>query len=303
MLTEGIETVYKDLVEDINNKDDKTIDKVIIFEEELKAMMKDIRKLIRYANARDAELAFTWTNLIKKISAKFLERAISFGSQRLEGDVEEILAVIKDLTQKIVIFTSLIELKFEKALCSQHDICAKNYKCTKALNTLLSDLKAASEDILTGFIKNMHEILPSTNFYTKLDDATATEFQTILRAMSETDALTKTIISTVHKSIEERQKIIVSKFKMDDSGLGRDVKLIHVILSDMDFFYSKQIDPFHDFFRDFFGWLKEGGSLESPLRRLMKDLQNKLSFASNDLVTKLINEVKVFMEITVDPVP
>lgn len=77
--------------------------------------------------------------------------------------------------------------------------------------------------------------------------------------------------------------------------------MVHIILSDMDFLYSKQkSEPFRDFLNDFFNWTRQGGRLGMPLRRVMKDMQSKLSFAAADLVNKLIHEVKVFMEIAVD---
>lgn len=305
MLTKAVENILEGLINDIDRNKNQNTPKALIFEGELKRSIREIKKMLRNIDKKinDENKSYKWIDLLKRINARFQDTATIFAAQRLEGTVQKVTDIKNKLSHKLTVATSLIELNFIDKLCTQHKICSKSFEVTKALNSLLLKINTTSEERANEFIRIFYETLPSTNFYYRISDVSGNEFQAILQDMAYADSISsKNVLAIVQRIVEDRLYTVNSEDRKVDKRSGKDVKLIHIMLSDMDHFYSKQKnEPFHDFLVDFFEWTKTGGKFSSQLRHIMKDLQNSLSFEANDLVLKLVNEMRVFMEITVDP--
>lgn len=303
MLTKTVENVFEGLLQ-ANAKDDleNKFLKGVIFEDELKNILRNIKKILSQADKKqeDDDEPFVWIDLIKKINAKFQERANTFASNRLQGNSQEIGEVKLKLNQKLVIETSIVELEFVHKLCAEENICSKSFEVTKALKTLLKQLQAVPDAKTKSFIKYFQECLPDTSFYHSITEVTSTEFQAILNDMAYAENIhTKNVLLAVQNTVDDR--LNSTKFKTYNAS-GRDIKLVHVILSDMDHFYSNEgVEPFHKFMVKLYEWVKTDAPFNSPIRQVMKDIANMLSLQSDELVFKLVNEMRAFLEITVDP--
>nr|XP_049698696.1 uncharacterized protein LOC126055082 [Helicoverpa armigera] len=301
--TKSIEAIFEGILsqKDLGNEETQLV-KRLIFEEELKKCLREIRKLLRSINMKvsSSNDPYMWSELIKKISIMFQTAAIEFASHRLEGSPKDINEVKKKLKQKFVIATAIVEGKYESKLCSEYDICIKAYECTKALDTLLGSFKDMEEDNVKIFIRYVSEALMETKFYSHVSDVTANEMQIILNDMAYSDNVpTKEVLLTIHRTVEDRLNSLITKKHMIN---GRDVELVHAILSDMDHIYGKHnVDPFHNFMTSYFEWSRTGSRLGTPVRTLLKEISDELSEVEADLSLKLINEVRAFLEITVDP--
>lgn len=109
---------------------------------------------------------------------------------------------------------------------------------------------------------------------------------------------TKDVLLAIHNTVANRLNSSASNY---NTLKAKDVELVHVILSDMDHIYSKhKAEPFYRHLSGFHDWTKSGGRLSSIMRQIMNDISDQISLHSNDLVLKLINEVRVFLEITID---
>ncbi|KOB68797.1 Uncharacterized protein OBRU01_17799 [Operophtera brumata] len=304
-LTRTVENVFEGLLQ-ISAKDklENKIPKGVLFEAELKIILRSVKKFLSYADKKmvDDDESYVWMDLIKKINAKFQERADTFASQRLQGNAQEIGEVKAKLTQKLVIETSIVELEFCHKLCAKEKICIENFEVTKAFKTLLEELQGLPDSMTKSFIRYFHESLPDTSFYYRISDVTSNEFQAILNDMAYAENIhTKNVLLAIQNTVNDRLNSIKSKTY---NSTGRDVKLVHVILSDMDHFYNQQgVDPFHKFRGKFYEWAnsKTDSRFSSSIRQVMRDIANTLSLQSNELVLKLVNEVRAFLEITVDP--
>lgn len=127
----------------------------IIFDNNLKYGLKDIRNILKNANNKitnDNE-AYVWTDVVKKICGRIQETAILLATERLKGDSKEIHEIKKKLTQQLVIETIVLEGEFLRKLCSEHNVCSKSFDCTEALNTLMTALKAMDNDKVKAFVR------------------------------------------------------------------------------------------------------------------------------------------------------
>ncbi|KAJ8734535.1 hypothetical protein PYW08_013785 [Mythimna loreyi] len=299
--TKSIEAILKGIIFQQNEIDH--VDKTFIFEDELKKCLIEIQKMLRRIDAKVTEniTAFAWTEVIKRISVMFQTEAILFATERIEGTPADLKEVKKKLTQKFVVASVIIEGKYESKLCAEYNICIKTFECTKALHTLLESFKEMSDENVKIFLRYVSETLMETKFYQQLSEVTANELQIILNDMAYSDSVpTREVLLSIHKTVEERLASIQSK---KHNIKARDTELVHGILSDLDHAYSKRsvVDPFHSFMSSFFEWLRTGARLGPSMRTLLKDLAEQVNKQSNDLVLKLTNEVRVFLELTVDP--
>lgn len=274
-----------------------------VFLEELKSLLREIRKLLRTTNMRVTSKTepYHWMDVIKKITAMFQESAIIFATDKIEdkksADAPEIK---KKLTQKFVIATVVVEGKYESKLCTDYNVCTKSYECTKALNTLLEGFVDLETEKVKSFIRYVAEALHDSSFYSHVSEVTANELQVILNDMAFSDSVpTKDVLMSIQKTVEER----LSAVKANTHFVGgKDVELVHVILSDMDHFYAKQkTDPFHVFLSNFFDWKRLDTKFRSSIRELVTEIGEKLYDIPEQLQVKLIHEVRAFLELTVDP--
>ncbi|XP_022825094.1 uncharacterized protein LOC111355437 [Spodoptera litura] len=300
--TKSIETIFEGIFNQKHLTDEQPkMEKPLIFEE-LKKCLREIRKLLRHINMklRVESSSYLWVEVIKKISVMFQTAAILLAAERIEGNPDEIEQVKKKLTQKTVIATSIVEGKYESKLCSEYHVCVKAFAVTKTLETLLGSFKEMEEENVKLFIRYVSEALLETKLYSHLTEETSNELQIILNDMAYSDSVSaKGVLLSIHKAVEDRLNALQLKTHMVN---GRDVELVHVILSDMDHVYGKSsFDPFHLFMKSFYGWQRTRKRLSGPIRSLLKDLTDAISDLPEDLSYKLINEVRAFLEITVDP--
>lgn len=300
--TKSIETIFEGIFNHKHMTHEQARKERLFFEEELKKGLREIRKLLKHMTMkmRSESSTYLWIEVIKKISVMFQTAAILLAGERLEGKPEEIDEVKKKLTQKLVIATSIVEGKYESKLCSQYHVCVKAFEVTKALETVLGSFKDMDEESAKIFIRYVSESLMETKLYSHLAEVTSNELQIILNDMAYSDSVSaKEVLLSIHKAVEDRLNALHKKTHMVN---GRDVELVHVILSDMDHVYGKSsFDPFHEFMKSFFSWTRTRTRLGGPIRSLLKDLADALSYLPEDLSYKLINEVRTFLEITVDP--
>lgn len=295
--TQSIEAIFKNLIQK-----DREDSNTVIFELELKKILKDIRRMLEIVNDRineDNEISI-WMELLKKISILFKDRAMTFGIERLEGNVDAMNEVKKKLQQTLVVATTTIELKFERKLCADYHICQMKHNVSKSLYNLLDTLSVLSEDKIKLFIKIFSEALKQTSFFDIISEITADEFRSILNDIAYSNTIhAENVFSALKETVKSR---IESMKTNKNTATGRDVKLVHIILSDLDYLYSKhKTDSFNNFLTEFREWVKSGGTLNTEVSKIMKEMMKTMAKESEELVNKLVTEVKVFLEITVDP--
>lgn len=300
--TKSIEAILKGIIYPNEVANDES-PKSYIFEEELKKCLHRIRKLLKNINLKVKEnnYAIAWIEVIKRISIMFQTEAILLATERIEGTLIDLNEVKKKLTQKFVVASVIIEGKYESKLCADFNICMKTYECTKALHTLLESFKDMNDDNMKIFLRYVSETIMETKFYDHLSEVTANELQIILNDMAYSDNVpTREVLLSIYKTVDDRLSDLQST---KHNIKGRDVELVHGILSDLDHAYSKKgvIDPFHGFMKSFFEWIRTSGRLGPQMRTLLKDLTDYLNTLPSDLILKLTNEVRVFLELTVDP--
>lgn len=271
-----------------------------IFEEQLKHYLVIIRYILEEADMKFTEdrISYIWMNIIKKICAKFQEMSVILISEELQNKIS-INTMKKSLNHKAIIKTALVELEYQGKLCTEHAVCVKSYEITKSLYSLLEHLGNISDEKVRSFIRYFYEALFETSFYSHLNQITSHELQVTLNDMAYSkDVPTKDILSTVKKIVHLRLKSTQTNYLLK---LPHDAFLIHIILSDMDHFYSKYKDPFGTFFQYFFDWTISDVRIDKPIRHVLRDMEKELWTVSDDLLIKLMNEVKIFLELTVDP--
>ncbi|XP_059060342.1 uncharacterized protein LOC131853464 [Achroia grisella] len=272
----------------------------LVFVEQFKDLLKVIKKLLKSANSKitDNSHNYIWTDIVKKISAKFQHKAVTFIRDEIHGN--DISEIRKKLTQKIIIAIVAVEVRFLSKLCFEYNICAQLSFCTKALNTILERFETLSENNTRIFVKAFYESLLDTTFYSLLNDVTANEFQIILNDMHYSENISaKNILHSVHKTVKTRIECVNSK---TDITKGFDVKLVYIILSDMDYITDQhKHDPFQIFTNQFLDWANGEGKLKKYIDQVINKIKSMLSNIPTEVTLKLINEVRVFLEITVDP--
>ncbi|XP_075979307.1 uncharacterized protein LOC142978674 isoform X2 [Anticarsia gemmatalis] len=301
-MTNAVKSVLEVVIHPEPKPDLENITSNAFFNEELNACLREIRKLLRTADmvVTGKTESYYWTDLIKKISSMFQESGISVGLEKIENNHGDLTEIKKTLTQKFVIATVVIEGKYESRICSEHGICTKSFECTKALSTLLGAFPDLDGEKVKGFMRIVSESLLETTFYSHLSETTSNELQVILNDMAYSDSVpTKEVLHTVHKTVDERLGEV--QVNAHQTG-GKDVELLHVILSDMDHIYAKRkVDPFHVFLSNFFEWTTMDTKLRSYVRDVMKEIGDQLYEVSEQLQVKVIREVKAFLELTIDP--
>lgn len=300
LLTKAIEAALKFIMEEDLNET-KTA-KHHVFKNELKNLLPKIRKLLIDMNMRvtDKNAHLLWRNLIKTICAMFQEEAIEYSKVKLGEDTNIVRQIIKQLTQKFVIATVTVENVYERKLCIDHNICTKSHECTKALRILFEDLKSLKQEKTKSFIKYFSQALRETNFYSYLNDTTANQFQIILDEMVYTDSVSiQNLFLALYEILDHRWNCIKTNTYFTGN---KNVELVHMILSDMDYFYGgRKVDPFHIFLSNFFEWVRLDNKLKQPILELMEEITVQVYEAPELLRMKLIREVRVFLELTVDP--
>lgn len=273
-----------------------------LFADELKSLLNSINDLLKTTDSEITQETetFTWLTLLKNISAKFQEASQNFVAGKLTGDPVEIASVRKGLSQKLIIAIIIVESRFERKLCVEHQICQKDYECTTALAALLEQFQTASNDKAKEFTMYFYESLPD-NFFFFMDETTTQEFQVVLSDLSYSkNPKTKDILLTVYKTIEARLETLKTNAELPK---GYDMILIHGIMSDMDYFYynKRRTYSFDNFLGTFTKWMRVGGKFHTQLRQVIRDLGIKLSQYPKEIVQKLENQARVFLELTVDP--
>lgn len=302
ILARTIENMFSGILNPYPSDGNKEQSKVHVFDEVLRSnIVKDIRKLLKNADAKISEEneSYIWLSVIKKISAKFQFAASHFIAAHLEGDPEDMHNVKKKLTQKLVLATTIIEGKFENKLCVEYKLCEKVHECTKSLNSFLEYFKDLSPDKSREFMKYFYESLPEDTFYFTQRE-TADEIQIIFSDMTLShNTATKDILTSVHKIVEDRLRFMESRSELPEAF---DTQLIYIILSDLDHFYhnKRRVYPFDTFLARFSEWVRTGGKLTPFIRQVLKEIGSKVSDQHSELRDKLINEIRVFLELTVD---
>lgn len=302
VLSTGIEAILDGILNS-NQEDEKVQEnKGTLFVDQLKIVLNDIHGFLKTADVEITQETetFTWLTLLKKISAKFQEASQNFVAERLDGDPAEIASVRKRLSQKLIMAIIIVESRYERRLCVEHHICQKEHECTIALAALLEQFQTATKAKAKEFMRFFYESLPD-NFFFFMDEITTHEFQVVLSDLSYSkNPMTKDILLTVYKTIQARLETLETNAEL---AKGYDVILIHVIMSDMDYFYynKRKVYPFDNFLGPFTGWMRIGGKLNMQVRHVIRDLGIKLSEYPKELIQKLENQARVFLELTVDP--
>lgn len=272
----------------------------IVFEQHLKHYVDVSKNVLESANTKIKEdlQVYYWIDTIKVICSRFLEMSAIIV---MEANPKEVAKVKDELNRKLILATVLVEMKYQTKLCADHDICVKSYKVTESLNNLLKGLNASDSDKVRLFIKYFYETLFDTAFYTHVGEKIGNVLQVILNDMvysSEVPA--KDILSTLQKIVEARVDAIETRKNVK---MSHDASLVHVILSDMDHIYSTHTsEPFKQFFKHFYDWFQEVDvTMGRAIREVMKDIGAKFQTVPDNLLVKLIGEVRVFLDITIEP--
>ncbi|CAK1548099.1 unnamed protein product [Leptosia nina] len=267
-----------------------------VYELRLKHTLDSIRLMLKEDNG-DNNDENIWINIVKKISGKFQEMTLSCAEGHLQVDRNK---MDKKLTQKFILATVIVEMKYLNKLCYERHLCVKRYDCTISLNSILEHLKITDEAKARTFIKFVYEALYDTPFYNYLSETTAHEFQVVLNDMAYSDSVpTKELLSAVQKIIAARLQFITTN---TDEKLSHDSLLLHAILTDLDNIYSKKSNPFAEFLNYFFTWVsnEESVNISKHIRDIIEDIGKYLKLVSNELLDKLTGEVRAFLEMTVD---
>ncbi|XP_050356420.1 uncharacterized protein LOC126777452 [Nymphalis io] len=297
VLANSIQTILSGILEDSF--------KTFIFEGQLKLYLEIVRHILENTNEKISEgnEIYYWIDAMKNICSKFQEMSSIFITEEFQIDPNKINEVKKELNQKLTITTVLVELKYQTELCVEHNICLKSFEITKALNTLLQRFKTLSDEKVRQFIKYLYEALFDTAFYSYINEATAHELQVILNDMAYSkEVSTKDLLLIIQEIVQTRLNTITTT---RDEKLFHDALLIHGILSDMDHIYSvHKSKPFAEFFENFINWTDSlDFQFDKDIRLVLRDIGEKLWAVPDNLLVKLTNEVKVFLELTVDPIP
>ncbi|XP_045489773.1 uncharacterized protein LOC123690378 isoform X2 [Pieris rapae] len=289
MQAKGTENIFITLLPKSFNGD--------IYDQQLKHVLGKVRFILKEASVSEKDEINIWFDTVKKISATFQEMALQCLTQlsSIEHDVD------KTVYQKLMLATVIIEMKYLLKLCAIHNICVKTYECTTSLNSLLEHLKSIKDEKARLFIKYVYEASYKTQFYSSLTETTAHEFQVILNDMAySSNVPAQEILSVVQKIVGARVKFITDN---TDEKLSLDSLLLHVILSDLDNIYSGKSNPFAEFLNQFFIWIvrDDDTDLSKQIRELLTEICKELSNTPRDLFDKLSREVRLFLEMTVDP--
>ncbi|XP_047540571.1 uncharacterized protein LOC125073670 [Vanessa atalanta] len=297
VLTNSIQTILSGILEDSF--------KMFIFEGQLKLYLEIVRHILENTDAKISEdnKIYYWIDTMKNICSKFQEMSSIFIKEEFQIDPNKINEVKKELNHKLIIATVLVEMKYQIELCSKHNICVESFEVTTALNTLLERFKSLSDEKVRQFIKYVYEALFETPFYSYINEETAHELQVILNDMAYSkEVSTKDLLLTIQGIVKTRLDTITTN---RDEKLYHDALLIHGILSDMDHIYSvHKSKQFAMFFENFIIWIDSlDFQLDKDIRLVMRDIGENLWAVPDNLLVKLTNEVKVFLELTVDPIP
>ncbi|CAF4837250.1 unnamed protein product [Pieris macdunnoughi] len=289
MQAKGVENILTTLLSKSFNGD--------IYDQQLKHILGKVRFILKEESASEKDEMNIWFETVKKISGKFQEMALQCLAQLSNSAYD----VDKTIYQKLMLATVIIEMKYLLKLCAIHNICVKTYECTTSLNSLLDHLKTMKDEKARLFIKYVYEALYKTQFYSSLTETTAHEFQVILSDMAySSNVPTQEILSVVHKIVGARVKFVTDN---TDEKLSLDSLLLHEILSDLDNIYSGKSNPFAEFLNQFFIWIVRDDDfhLSKHIQELLTEIGKDLSNTPRELFDKLSREVRLFLEMTVDP--
>lgn len=304
VLSTGVEGVLDSIINPPLEDDRFQVTKGSIFVDELKLLLNHVHSFLKAADLEITQESetFVWLTLLKKISAKYQEVSQDFIAERLSGDPIAMAKVRKIMSQRLIMAIIIVESRYERKLCVEHGICEKEHECTVALGAMLEQFITAPHEKVQEFMRYFYESLPD-NFFFFMDEITTHEFQVVLSDLSYSKtAMTKDILLTVYKIIQTRLEILKTNAEL---AKGYDTILIHVIMSDLDYFYynRRKLYPFDNFLGPFAGWMRLGGKFNMPLRHVIRALGVKLGEFPKEMVEKLQNQARVFLELTVDPEP
>ncbi|CAH2239644.1 jg20580 [Pararge aegeria aegeria] len=274
----------------------------IAYEQHLKHYIDISKNILEHANSKVTEEkeVYYWMYTIKKICARFQEMASVFLTDLLQASPQELSRIKDELNRKLIIATVLVEMKYQTKLCEEYNFCPKSHEVTNSLNTLLEKFKTTHDDKVRLFIKYFYEALFDTSFYSHVSEKSAHELQLILNDMAySSEVPTKDILRAVQEVVKARLEVLKTNKGLK---MSHDAILMRVILSDMDYIYSVHpSDPFKKFFKHFYDWVGADVKISRVIRQTMNDIGTELQTAPDDILVKIISEVRVFLELTVEP--
>lgn len=273
------------------------------FEEHAKDCLFEIKHSLQEIGEDKVEhrQSETWLDLVKKISSSVQTKTVSYLQAHLEGNSEETVQVKKNLTGRIILGTVLVEVKYETKLCKEFQMCSKSYEITSGLMKLLESFETLPEDKLRLFMKAFYQSLYDTNLYSILNEVTRNEFQFVLNDMAfSANIPARNVLMSLKQAVQKRLDVLQGK---DSEVLPNnyDVQLVNIILSDMDHLYlHAKRSPFFNFFNNYENWTQRGGNLKEYLKAVMQEIAKELEGKTPSIKSKLINEVQLFLQLTIE---
>lgn len=260
------------------------------YQGKLKECIITIKHILKESEVVDQDTVGLLKMLIKKINGTFQMTFLTF--------LESLNINNTTINQQVVIELGRIETKQEYKMCQQLILCRTSQKCSNALKQVLQLLVAMPEENMREFMKCFLEELSYTWFHTVLSDATSNQFKNILNEMAfSAYAPTKKVLVSFLKSLDLIQSSDISNLTTSD-----DVSLVQVTFSDLDHIYDQSNEEdFKEFLDAFNNWKSKSIKLNKAMRTIMKKIMKQISTLSDVLFQKLKNEVRVFLELTVDP--
>ncbi|XP_073958055.1 uncharacterized protein [Choristoneura fumiferana] len=256
--------------------------------------IRDIRKILKHANSKvhEENEVYMWTDVLKKISTAMFEKAVLFTTERLDS-MSDKTKVIHVITQPLVLAVGRVETDYQTKLCTAHKICIADLECTQALNIVFEPMKTMQESKLRVFVKVFRVLLVDTPLWTGLAATVREEFRRVLNEMvNKPDAAVRDILLAFQKVLEDRLA------RTEPSA--NDVLLINCILSDMDHIYNHhKKHPFEHFLSKYDDWVNQGGSLEIHMKKLFKEITNRMDEQTDEFTRRLMTQVSTFLELTV----
>ncbi|KAL4714632.1 hypothetical protein ACJJTC_019695 [Scirpophaga incertulas] len=286
-------------------KENKNLTMTRSFNKNLRNILHDVREILKQENKKlkDDNETYIWITIIKSISGLFMIKSETYVLDALviKDKDKDVSNMKKTLIQKVIGGIAETEINYQSLFCKSSKICIKSVDCSKVLTVVLEHLIEMPENKTQVFMKSLTELFRSFNFYSLLEQATATEFQIILHDMAFTNHVpSKEILKSVRKAVDSR--LMSTDLKDNTSLTYPDILLIYIILSDVDFLFSRQNpNPYDDFLHEFLAWVQIDIQIHPYLKKLLNKMQDDLKRVPQNILTKLKYEVKVFFELTVDP--
>ncbi|XP_061723531.1 uncharacterized protein LOC133529745 [Cydia pomonella] len=284
-LTTGIKAVFDDVLED-------ELCKVKYFQK----CLKHVRKVVRDA-ASDADEVHRWINILKKISGVYLEQGVLLAKQGLDNADKREQAT-NALKQQLVFKITDIEKKYEMILCNEFRLCPYQFDATIYVQLLLNLIRNMKENNVRLFLNQFKKKYLHAPMF-KEDVIMKKNFEEVLKEM----LLNKTIET---KAIVLSIADVVQKRLAGTQPRERDVRLLQMILSDMDHIYvnnkDEHIEKFLDVVKD---WLKsnDDNALGDGMEVFYNSLASHFLNQPSEIMFKLQTVAQVFLEVTAHYTP